>query len=193
MNDQLSDAAIETLRPFLRTFQIIVGALAFGVVLMATVALLIGVDLKPGDGSFIQPDGEIVRPEPKFPLIGMVATVFAFSGIAASTIVGQVMRSTSPAAPTDEQIIAKTPESQNYLTQLQTTGIVTAALLEGPALLTVVAVMIGEPIWVLGVTAVLLILLLLKVPSMDWLEQRILADRRRDDFTDGDAAQAGVA
>lgn len=156
-----------------KTLQVIVAAMAGGVVFFQLVALIVPV---------VKSQGE--------PILSFNAPVFAVVAVAASFVIPKVvlrsMRSTMAADSGTSaygETASNTEESQ-LVGGLATATILGCAALEGAALLAVVAYMMERNPLMIAIVAVLVVLLLMRVPTRlgveRWLarQRRLIADLR---------------
>ncbi len=144
-----------------RVLQIIVIALMTGICAFGAFVIFTGKAQEP-------PQGQILS----YLAVGMGAM---------AAVMHVVIPAIIERAALANQSVDVSPES--LLAALQTRTIVACALLEGPALLSLIAVLIEHHPWVLGVTGVLLILMALQIPSTTrvehWLEARMMERNAR--------------
>jgi hypothetical protein len=140
--------------------QIIVGSMMFGVVCFAAFVVLTGRVSGPPDGTILS-----------YAAVGMGALM-------------AVLHVVIPAALERAALAnqATPPSETSLLGMYFTRTIIAVALLEGAAFFSVFAAMQEHRPWVLGVTAVLLVLMAMQIPSATrlahWLENRRFDERR---------------
>ncbi len=153
-----------------RSMQVIILALSMGIIFFAAIDLfLVGTD-----GPAVEANGEVVDQAVEqvatMPMVSYMGVAFAAIGIVMSSVVPSFIASRSPGTV------------QVY----QTTLIIGAALLEGPAFLNLIAYMLEHQIYSFATAAVLLVFLLLKFPTIarveDWLRDRAQSDREAEMF-----------
>ena len=139
-----------------RVLQIVVGALVIGVSIFAGYVILSGTLQKPPQGA----------------MLSTVAVGFGALMVVMHFVVPGVIERAALA----NQAIGADRESlvRVYFTRT----IIAAALLEGAAFMSLVAVMNEHQPWVLGVTAVILVFMLMQIPSRTriehWLESKMM-------------------
>jgi hypothetical protein len=166
--------------------QIITAALMQGIVLFATVVLYLHFSNKgaaaPGQGAIAPAQAA------GLPILSLVAlAMLAACGAAAFLVPTAMLRGQVRALSAAR--LPPSPESQaaHLLAVRQTTHIIYCALFEGAAFMGLVALMIGEPIWVLAVPGISLGMIAAAFPTMGrvqgWLERQrqALEQARRDD------------
>jgi hypothetical protein len=145
-----------TLAAQARVLQIIVFAMVSGVVIF---------------GGFLIVTGSLQKP-PEGTLLSYAAVGFSFVALVLHVVIPAAIERAAIA----NQPVGSGPEA--LLGVYFTRTIIAAALLEGAAFLTLVAVMIEHQPWILGATAVLIVLMLLQFPSRTrmehWLESRLM-------------------
>lgn len=153
----MQEATPQKLTQVLRTTQIIAGGMIGGVLVFGLIAAMIGADGDPGD-----------------PLVGVIALVFAVSGLGARILVPGLI-----AAKKREEIQAQLSageidESEEMTAVLyplyQTKTIIEYALIEGPAFFVLIAYIITSQLWVLAIGAVLLAIMIVTFPTQGRLE-----------------------
>ena len=164
----LTDQQKDYLKQVTRTCQIIVGALALGVIVFAGVVLA----------------QEVQPPEQdKTEVLTIVGVIFALVAIVLAVLVPKMvvfsmrrlvlegkpilLPKQSRPIPLPEELGEAGPLAIVYQTQL----IVGAAILEGAAFMNLVAYMLGQQTMNLGLAALLLIALFFKFPTLDRVEQ----------------------
>jgi len=175
----------DLIRPRVRQMQIITAALLQGIVLFAAVVLYLHFSNKgaaaPGQGA-IAPAQAAGLPV----LSSMAVAMLVACGAAAFLVPAAILRGQVRALSAAR--LPPSPESQtaHLLAVRQTTHIVYCALFEGAAFMGLVALMIGEPVWVLAVPGIALGMIAASFPTMgrvqSWLEQQrqTLEQARRD-------------
>ncbi|QDT53623.1 hypothetical protein Pan44_16460 [Caulifigura coniformis] len=158
-----SGATSAQLRMQTRTIQIVVAALITGVVTFA---------------GFLAVSGEFQKP-PRGQTLSYVAVAFGALAAVLHVVVPAAIERTSLA----KQGVGAGPEM--LMGTLFTRTIVACAILEGAAFFSLVAFQTEHQLWVLGVTAVLLLLMIAQFPTATriehWLETRMMeqaTDRR---------------
>ena len=140
-----------------RVLQIIVGALIFGVFVFAVVIVAIG---------------------PAGPPRGRILTSTAVAIATAMVVLHVIVPMIVERAALANRSIGSGP--RGLLGALTARTIVACALLEGAAFFSIVAMMIEHHRWVLGVTAVLVMLMAMQFPTTtrveQWLETRLMEE-----------------
>jgi hypothetical protein len=138
-----------------RVLQIVVGALVMGVLLFGTFVVFTALKKPPGGVTM------------SYIAIGFSALMIVLHVIVPGVVERAALRN---------QSIDTGPQA--LLGVYFTRTIIAAALLDGAAFLSLVAVMQEHRPWVLGVTAVLVVLMIMQIPSRtrieQWLEMRMM-------------------
>jgi uncharacterized membrane protein (DUF485 family) len=170
------DQRREALRPQVRVMQIIVAAMAMGVITFGVIVLAV-----------------IVKPEQLQPIAGPVtyaAIALAITSLGMSVVLPRIIVATArrKIAQGNWQPPPQHTAAAEALTELgvdgqlvmvyQTAMIIGAALLEGPAFVGLIATIIEKSSLGLGVSAVCLMLLLARFPTIGRLENWLDGQRR---------------
>lgn len=183
----------EAVRNITRTSQIIVAALAGGVLVFLAIVLVIETDQPAPAAGQNNPLG--------LPMLTLIAVVFGVVNVVLSLLVPGVMvgnglkqlveRPPGDPAPTDPWKEGPTLPSNDVgglLPLFQTQLIIASALVEGSAFLALIAYMMERHPLALGIAAVLVVVLLSRFPTLDrvhgWLDDQSarLAELRRGNF-----------
>jgi hypothetical protein len=170
----------------LRTLQIIAVALLLGVLVFLGVVLFLVHVQNAGQG--------MMKPPPDFPLVSVLAVVLLVSNVPLSFILPAVTTRAAlqrmaagtwqPPAQAAARLALDT-DALRLLFVLQTSLIIGLALLEGVALLGIMAYLLEAEPFVLGVVAVVIVVMLARFPTENrvraWLDQQTqrLADIRQ--------------
>ena len=162
----LSDAEREQLKPLVRTMQIIVGALAIGVVNFLAVVIWIALSSN---------DPAVDPPRLTYAAIGVAILAFAASALLAMFLAGrlkQELANTSPIAGGGVR------DFRRYAGVYQTLLIIRCAILEGAAFFSLVSFMVEHHIGGVVLAMLLLLAILVQFPTMSrlesWIENELL-------------------
>ena len=182
LDEPTSDAATGVLR----ITQVIVGALATGLILLTGIFLAIRFNSDGGDADAT--------------ILGLLGLGIMVGSIVVRTAVLRVLQNRSPAAP-EERTATDVPLTDDaespladrlsnremtlskYLVAWQNRKIIGGAMLEGPGILCAILGFIG-PIWTFAGTAVCIVWLLATIPTQSSLAQEITASRQLDQIGD---------
>jgi len=149
-------ASLPLLATQIRVIQIVVGALIAGVLAFATVVIVTGALQKAPQGHFLS-----------YISVGF-GTLMAILHVLVPAFVERAGLANQPVGADPSMLCGV----------FFTRTIIAAALLEGAAMLSIAALLTEHHPWVLGVTAVMLVLLLMQFPSRTrvehWLEMRAM-------------------
>lgn len=175
----------EYLRKAVRPMQIIVFALAMGVVTMAPLLLMLGGNLGggAGGGGGQQPDRTLTYAALGMSVVCLVASV-AVPNVIGNTGRQAVAEGRQPAVPSRRGFFANTESEIAYNSQpigklaglFQTRLIVGGALCEGPALFCLIAFMLEQSPLSLAMAAFLVFCILLRFPTATRLENWIAGE-----------------
>ena len=148
----------EKLEPVVRTNQIIVGALAAGLVLMTVMFVVVG-----------------PKQEAETPITALVAAGVAGMALIARPFIGLIGTDSDDAERALPEGVETTgdPLVDRVAGNWTTGNVVRGAVLEGPGLLNAIAYLIDGQWWSLAIVAVIVVWLVAGLPSMNQLEQRI--------------------
>ncbi|QDU63620.1 hypothetical protein Pan216_45010 [Planctomycetes bacterium Pan216] len=149
-------------KQLVRTLQIIVAALCMGVLTFAGVATAISLGVIEKD----VPQAAAPEGESPADIITIAALAMAAMSLVAHPIVGSIITKT-PRSDLQQRLRDGDEESvdRQLAGLFQTSTIIRCAILEGPAFFLLIALILGGPIWLLAVVAVLLIAIAIHLPT----------------------------
>jgi len=163
----LNDDERELLKPLVRTMQIIVGALAIGIVNFLVVALWIVLSSN---------DPAADPPLLTYVAMGTAVLAFAASALVATFIAGPLKQQVANAQAFDSGGVR---DFRTYAGVYQTLLIIRCAILEGAAFFCLVSFMVEHQNAGLVVATILLLAILVQFPTMprleSWIETELLA------------------
>ena len=166
--------------------QIIAAALIQGVVIFAAVVLYLHFSNNGAAGAVAAPAAAPAQ-GPGLPVLSLLAVaMLAACGAAAFLLPAAILRGQVRQLSASRVTPATKSETSHLLAVRQSTHIIYCALFEGAAFMGLVALMIGEPVWILAVPGIALAMILFAFPTFGrvqaWLEQQRQAveQARRD-------------
>jgi hypothetical protein len=162
----LDDTQRERLKPLVRTMQIIVGALAIGVLNFEVIALFIVMSSK---------DPAVDPPRMTYAALVAAAVAFLASALVGTFLVGRMKQQIAVAQATTRDNL----DIRRYAATYQTLLIIRCAILEGAAFFCLVSFMIEHHIGGVILATLLLLAILAQFPTLSrlesWIETELVA------------------